>query len=95
MTEDVPTDNDESDSSTDISTVAQDADTLVNNLVSELGNAANDAGSLGITLAHDLGEPTLLYFILFTYFRFILFLISNFTLHMPSTLFFIRICSPT
>ena len=71
MTEDISTDNDESDSSTDLSTVAQDADTLVNNLVSELGNAARDANSLGLTL----GEPTLLYFILFTWFSFVLFFV--------------------
>jgi len=56
VTEDVATDDNDSDSSSDLSAIAQDTNSLVGNLVSELGDAAQDADTLAITLANELGE---------------------------------------
>ena len=52
----------DSDSSSDLSVVAQDADTLVNNLINELGSAAQDADTIGINLAGQLGKQILFMF---------------------------------
>ena len=49
----------DSDSSSDLSTVALDADTLVDNLVSELGSAAQDADTLVANLTSGSGKPYL------------------------------------